>query len=86
MIVCSFGKEPTDERILRPAIRDVKRKAGSYLASSPDSPAFVAERHNRRSASILTNVRIGKVFHGNVSGERNSLQTLQPRANRNSMH
>jgi hypothetical protein len=44
--------------------RDVKRKAGSYLAAFPDSPAFVAQR------LLLTYVKIGKVFHVNEKAGR----------------
>jgi hypothetical protein len=42
----------------------VKRKAGSYLAAFPDSPAFVAQR------LLLTDVKIGKVFHVNEKAGR----------------
>jgi len=37
----------------------VKRKAGSYLAAFPDSPAFVAQR------PLLTNAKSEKVLHAN---------------------
>jgi hypothetical protein len=39
-------------------------KAGSYLAAFPDSPAFVAQR------LLLTDVKIGKVFHVNEKAGR----------------
>ena len=58
------GKAFDCGRILRPAIRDVKRKAGSYLAAFPDSPAFVAQR------LLLTDVKIGKVVHVNEKAGR----------------